>query len=120
MKAIFEWRDLMSSKYPFLKLMYHISNEGKRKPWVAKRMGINAGIPDICLPKASRYYHGLYLEIKSPKKKPSDEQREKLELLRGQNYYATWTDNLQTAIDVLSWYIGAKEHEPNSAKENRS
>lgn len=46
---------------------YHIPNGGYRNPIEAakfKRMGVQPGIPDICIPLARSGYHGLYIELK--------------------------------------------------------
>lgn len=55
------WLDKM--KIPF----YHVPNGGYRNPIEAvkfKRMGVKAGVPDICIPLARKGYHGLYIELK--------------------------------------------------------
>jgi hypothetical protein len=96
-------------RYPFLKLLHHIPNEGKRKPWVAKAIGIVAGMPDLCLPARCNRYNGLYMELKASGQRPTQEQRNVMELLRKAGYYVTWTDSLQMALDTLEDYCKGVE-----------
>ena len=83
-EKIFAWAELMERTYPCLKLMYHVPNEGKRSEAAGarmKRMGLRRGVPDICLPIARGGYHGLYIELKFGKNKPTEEQRQFLRAL---------------------------------------
>ena len=41
-----------------------------------KKEGVKRGVPDICLPVSRGKYHGLYIEMKAGKNKPSKEQKE--------------------------------------------
>lgn len=46
---------------------YHVPNGGRRDAREGakfKRMGVKAGVPDICIPIARKGYHGLYIELK--------------------------------------------------------
>lgn len=46
---------------------YHVPNGGRRDYIEAakfKRLGVSAGVPDLCLPIARKGYHGLYIELK--------------------------------------------------------
>lgn len=83
-QALFVWARLMQGKYPALKLMYHIPNEGKRSKACAGRMaaeGLKAGVPDICLPAPAGKYHGLYIELKAKGGKISPLQKRVVDCL---------------------------------------
>lgn len=98
--------------YPCLKLLHHVSNEGKRNPKTAKGIGILAGVADYDLPVPTVKYIGLKMEIKAPGKKPTAPQVWYLERCAAHGHYSMWTDDVQSAIDVLMWYAGeAQEFE---------
>ena len=66
-QSLFEWAKLLQHKYPAIRLMYHIPNEGARSAATGARMraeGLRRGVPDICLPVARGPYHALYIELK--------------------------------------------------------
>jgi len=78
------------AKYPELALLHAIPNGGKRHRGTAAKLkaeGVKAGVPDLCLPVARGGYHGMYLEMKYGKNKPTPSQAEWLEALRGQEGY---------------------------------
>lgn len=48
-------------------LFYHPANGGtriKREAYQLKLMGVQPGVPDLCLPIARFPHHGLYIELK--------------------------------------------------------
>jgi hypothetical protein len=47
-------------------LIYKNQNEGKRRPWLAKKLGILAGIPDLHIIKSVGKWHSYYIEMKLP------------------------------------------------------
>ena len=75
--------------HPELKLLHAIPNGGSRDIREAKnlkRQGVKAGVPDLCLPVPKGTYHGLYIEMKVGKNKPSAKQKEWLAALGGNGY----------------------------------
>ncbi len=62
------WFDL---QYPKLKLnLYHTPNGGQRNPREGakfKAMGVRAGVADLTLAVARGAWHGMYIELKTPK-----------------------------------------------------
>jgi hypothetical protein len=73
---LFHWADIMSPQYPELALLHAIPNGGKRNINVARKLkeeGQKAGVPDICLPVPRGEYHGLYIEMKYGRNKPTPE-----------------------------------------------
>ncbi len=76
-QALFRWAAFAAGKYPELRLLYHIPNEGKRSASQGARMraeGLRAGVPDICLPVPRGGYSALYIELKAGRNKPTDDQ----------------------------------------------
>ena len=75
--------------HPELALIYAIPNGGSRDIREAKnlkRQGVKAGVPDLCLPVPKGAYHGLYIEMKVGRNKPSAKQKEWLAALGGNGY----------------------------------
>lgn len=76
--TIIRWTDTAQLKYPELALLFHIPNERRCTPIQGaqlKRMGVKSGVPDLCLPVARGAYHGLWIEVKTPKGRVSDNQK---------------------------------------------
>lgn len=68
-----------------------------------KRMGYRAGFPDIQIIRASKDYHGMFIELKCGKTSyPSDHQKAWQELLTKEGYYAVIMPPLPY-IDALNW-----------------
>ena len=79
--------------------------------------GLKAGIPDLFIPIANKYYHGLFIEmkrrpktLKSGKKsyshiKVSENQKVWLQELRQQNYEAIICHGSDEAIDCIDDYM---------------
>ena len=106
--ALFEWAAWNSKKYPELKMLHAIPNGGSRHPAEAahlKRQGVKSGISDIFLPAARRGYHGIYIEMKAPKGRLSPAQKEWLEAVKREGYYAAVCYGSDRAIALLTWYL---------------
>lgn len=88
--------------------VFHIPNGGSRNKIEAanlKRQGVRAGVPDLCIPLARKGYHGLYIEMKAGKGKPTENQKEWLALLNENGYLAKVCVGAYEAIDLINWYI---------------
>ena len=114
--AVIKWAELMSNKHTCLKWLYHCPNGGSRNVAEAanlKRMGVKAGVPDLCLPYPSNGFHGLYIEMKTDKGRLTAAQRDYLEWLNLNGYKAVMCKGAQEAIDVLWNYVteNVKEYE---------
>lgn len=110
--AVFEWAKCYERLYPCLRLMYHVPNEGKRTKATGARLcriGMRRGVPDICLPHPSGVYHGLYIELKAERGKPTVEQREYLTALESEGYFVALCYGSHAAIDSIKRYLGISE-----------
>lgn len=107
-QALFLWAAYQSGKYPELKLIYHIPNEGKRSISAGSRLkseGLKKGVPDICLPISNGKYSALYIEMKSEKGKPSKEQLEWIECLNKAGNHAVIAYGWENAAKEIIKYL---------------
>ena len=66
-QTVMEWAEAASGRWPELRLLYRVPNEGQRSMATGGRLraeGLKSGVPDLCLPSAHGQYHGLYIEMK--------------------------------------------------------
>jgi hypothetical protein len=85
------------------------ANGGSRNLFEAmkfKRMGVSKGYPDVFVPLPAGPYHGFFIEMKRQKGgKVSEEQREWLEYLRNQGYYAEVAKGCAEAKELFLHYL---------------
>lgn len=88
---------------------YHIPNGGVRSWKEAvkfRRLGVRAGVPDLCLPLPRSCYHGLYVELKRVSGgRLTDSQQFWLELLRKNGYMAEVCHGAEEAKKVIMGYM---------------
>lgn len=108
-KALMQWAKWQEGRYPELKMLMHIPNEGKRsKRYGAelKRMGLKAGFPDLGLLVPNKKYAGLFIELKADKTKSmTKEQKEWLEKLNSYGYKAVRCNGSEEAIQIIKKYL---------------
>lgn len=107
-QALMEWATWQKGKYPELALLFHIANEGKRNPRTGarlKREGMKAGVPDLFLPVARGGSHGLFIEMKAGKNRPTSKQLAWLEALSRQGYTACWCTGWEVAAKRIVEYM---------------
>lgn len=116
--AVVDWCAQMSSVIPELALLFAIPN-GAKLPYIRnasgqrfspqaqhlKAEGLRPGIPDLFLPVASQGYHGLFIELKFGRNKPSDVQVGMLDALAGQGYCAAVCWGAADAITTITEYL---------------
>lgn len=105
---LMRWVRLSTARYPDLARMYHIPNGGDRHRAVAAKMkaeGVRKGVLDYCLPVARGGWHGLYIELKAGKGRPTPEQKDEIEHLRRDGYRAELCTGWQACVDVLVSYL---------------
>ena len=108
--ALILWTQQASIRaaHPELALLFHIENERQCTPQEAarrKRLGVKSGVPDLFLPVARQGYNGLWIELKTPKGKPSDKQKWWLEHLTEQGYLAKICYGWEEAKKTLEEYL---------------
>ena len=96
------------SKWPELKLLFHIPNERHCTPQQGKnlqRMGVKRGVPDLCLPVPRGAYHGLYIEMKTEKGTATDDQKWWGDQLKDQGYMWAVCNGWESAVRLLEAYL---------------
>jgi len=79
--ALIAWSESSEAvnKYPMLKWLFAVPNGGKRSGSTAalmKRTGVKSGVLDLILLYPSNRYHGLAIELKYGRNKPTKEQQD--------------------------------------------
>lgn len=106
--ALFQWAGISERAYPELALLHAVPNGGSRHPAEAKNLkaaGVKPGVPDICLPVPRGKYHGLYIELKSQKGRPSEFQEEWISRLNQQGYMAVCCHGFEEARSAIMSYL---------------
>lgn len=126
--ALFCWATLPETleRHPDLKYMFAIPNGGERNKITASRLkaeGVKAGVLDIFLPvptkpqyiwsdadgaiplKFSHRFHGLFIELKVGKNRPTKEQEAYIDYLTKVDYKCEICYGWQEARDVIIKYM---------------
>ena len=106
--TLFKWAAFAEGKYPELRLMYHIPNEGKRSSVTGARLkqaGLKSGVPDVCLPTAHGGYIGLYIEMKVKPNKPTENQKLWLRALREAGHFTAVCFDWEEAKNLIEEYL---------------
>ncbi len=107
--ALFNWAKRKESRHPQLALMFAIPNGGKRHVVTGRKLkasGAKAGIPDIFLPVPHGEKHGLWIELKVGKNKPTKEQNMWLSNLAGEGFATAVCYGFDEAKDTIVEYLG--------------
>jgi hypothetical protein len=108
--ALFRWAAYQAHSYamPELALMFAIPNGGLRSKATAGKLkaeGVKAGVPDICLPVANGKYHGLFIELKAGRNKPTQLQVAWHVNLSAKGYRVAVCWGWEAARDVIEEYL---------------
>jgi hypothetical protein len=106
--ALIAWARWQSKQMPELSLLYHTPNGGSRHMLEAKklkRMGVLPGVFDLFLPVPRGPFHGLYLEMKSGRGKPSPAQSDFQHRVLMQGYCALIAYSFEEAKQFLLTYL---------------
>ena len=108
--ALFEWARANEARHLQLGLLFAIPNGGKRHIVTAKKLkasGTKSGIPDIFLPVGNRHgKHGLWIELKVGKNKPSKNQLWWIHSLRAEGYAVGVCYGFLEAKTAIENYLG--------------
>ena len=91
--------------------IFHIANERKTSVQagsILKRMGVKPGVSDIFIAIPRLSFHGMFLEVKANKNKPTDLQRKFLDDMISQGYFATWRTGADASIEAIESYLALK------------
>jgi len=94
---------------PELRWMFAIPNGGLRSKATAanlRRSGVKAGVWDIYLPRPSKGYHGLFLEMKWGKNTLTPAQKEFGDYATQQGYCCKVAYSAEEAIEIIDEYLG--------------
>lgn len=114
-QAVMEWAELMVNRWPALCMLYHVPNEAKRSKATAARMarmGLRAGVPDLCLDAPAGKYHGLRIELKVEPNRPTEEQRRWLRNLRVSGYFSAVCYSAAAAEALIADYLSLPDGHP--------
>ena len=90
-------------------LIFAIPNGGNRTAItgaILKREGALAGVPDLFLAVARGGYHGMWIEVKTPKGRVGEKQAEVMEALDDAGYYVRVVRTTQQGINAIKEYMG--------------
>jgi hypothetical protein len=111
--ALFCWASTQLIKRPQLNYLFAIPNGGARDKITAAKLkaeGVKSGVPDIMLAAPSSrdgiVWHGLFIELKVGKNKPTNEQEKWLRELSYQGYYTAVCNGWEHARDTIKLYLG--------------
>lgn len=116
--AVIEWCRWKQARYPVLsfifavpngaKLPYKKSAGGKRySPQAIKLLkeGLLPGVPDLFLPVPMNGKHGLFIEMKVGKNKPSEEQLDFIQFVGSLGYEAIVCFGSDAAVEAIADYL---------------
>jgi len=109
-------QEAIRSKWPELKLLFHIPNEricSVQQGANLKRMGVKRGVPDLCLPVARGVYHGLFIEMKTESGTATSDQKWWGDQLKEQGYMWAVCKGWESAVKLLEIYLnlpGGERH----------
>lgn len=110
--ALMRWAALNEHNFPELKFLHASPNGGLRHLSVARKMkatGTKAGFPDLVLPVKRGRYSGLFIEMKAPKGRMSDAQKEWADFLLKQDFYFACCHGWDEAAGVLRSYLNSSK-----------
>lgn len=109
-QLVFKWAQQPSirSKYPELKLMFHIPNERNCTPVQGRQLklaGVRSGVPDLELPVSRKGYTGLHIEMKTETGRLSDVQKWWIAELEKQGRKCCVCYGYKQAISAIEDYL---------------
>lgn len=121
--ALFAWARYAEAQYPELALMFAVPNGGARNVVTGQRLkqeGVKRGVPDVWLPVARCGYHGLVIELKAGKGRPTPEQKAWLQALTDEGWLALVCVGFEAARQVIVSYLQGSFEETNFRQSSSS
>lgn len=115
-ETLFEWINWMAPHEPALAAAIHIPNEGKRSRAAGaalKRAGLRLGAPDVFIPCPAGPYHGLFIEMKYGKNKPTAKQMRYLDTVATSGYKTAVCYSADRAIRAITEYLSLRKENTN-------
>lgn len=106
--TFFNYVNLKAGTDERYRMIFAVANGGSRHKLEAinlKRQGVLAGVPDIFVDVPCGHYHGLRIELKVGKNKPTDKQKEMIERYNKLGYKAVICYGADEAIKTLEDYF---------------
>lgn len=106
--ALFDWARLAMGRFPELALLFAVPNGGARNVVTGTRLkaeGVKRGVPDVWLPVARAGFHGLVIELKAGKGRPTPEQKAWLKALTDQGWLALVCVGFEEARRIVEQYL---------------
>lgn len=94
-------------QYPDL-IIYAIPNGGKRNAVtgaILKAEGVLAGVADIFVAKATKFHHGLYIEMKTAKGRQADSQRAFEQAVTREGYRYELCRSFEQFVTIIRTYL---------------
>jgi len=120
--ALFNWARCAEEQHPELAVLFAVPNGGARNVVTGQRLkqeGVKRGVPDVWLPVARCGYHGLVIELKAGKGRPTREQVRWLKDLEAQGWLALVCVGAEAARCVISSYLSETYTEADWDNSNR-
>lgn len=104
-KALIAWARLAEQRYPDLRWLFAIPNQGAGRNKRLQREGVKPGVPDLCLPIPRYPYKGLFIELKVKGGRMSLAQKDWIRFLNAQGYLAVVCEGWDAARQVIEDYL---------------
>lgn len=107
--ALFAWARANEARHLQLGLMFAIPNGGNRHIVTGRKLkaeGVKSGVPDIFLGVPRNGKHGLFIELKVGKNKPSKNQLWWIHSLRAEGYAVEVCYGFLEAQTAIIGYLG--------------
>lgn len=93
---------------PRYQYLFHIPNESVGGTgWLVRnrQMGVKSGVPDLFYPIPLNGYHGMFIEMKTEKGRPSQEQQKWISALETFGYKCVVAHGWEEAKEALMEYV---------------
>ena len=105
---LFNWARQNESMYLHLSLLFAIPNGGRRHIGTARKLkaeGVKAGVPDCFLAVPKDEKHGLFIEMKNGKNKPTSNQNWWLTSMKVEGYETAVCYRFEEARGTIIEYM---------------